>query len=262
MKKLYIIKIGGNVINDKELLASFLKQFSLLDGFKILVHGGGKLATNLAQKLGVEQTLIEGRRITNAETLDIAVMVYAGLINKMIVAQLQALQINALGLSGADANLIQTSKRVHAQIDFGFVGDLAESGVNFTQLEMFLNQGIIPVLCAITHDGNGNLLNTNADTLASKVAIVLNKIFEVNLVYCFEKNGVLSNVNMENSYIETITPKIYANLKSQGTITLGMIPKLDNAFEAINSGVKKVIICHAKNINTINNSVNGTILIA
>jgi len=243
--KLHIIKIGGNVINTATALDSFLDRFAQLEGPKILVHGGGKLLEELARKLDIPQQMVNGRRITDGETLKLAAMVYAGLINKQIVAALQAKGVNALGLSGADANCIPAVKRVVGAQDFGFVGDVSPATVNADFLASLLVANICPVFCAITHDGQGQLLNTNADTQASALAIALAKHYHVELVYCFEKNGVLSNPEDEQSVIPQITPSSYAMLKDEQRITEGMIPKLDNAFAAIQQGVASVRITHA-----------------
>ncbi len=248
MEQLHIIKIGGNVIDDETALAAFLKKFVTIEGYKILVHGGGKLATALAQQLGVEQTLIDGRRLTDAPTLDIATMVYAGLVNKKIVAQLQNLQCNALGLCGADANLITTTKRNHPTIDYGFVGDMSPASVNIMQCQSFFQSNLTLVLNAITHNGEGILLNTNADTIATAMAIALSPFYTVGLNICFEKKGVLSNVADEESYFKRLSKTEYQQYKNNGVINKGMIPKLDNAFEAVAAGVHLVRICSAENI--------------
>lgn len=240
---LYIVKIGGNVVDDETALQQFLADFASLKGHKILVHGGGKIASQVAQKLGIEVNMVNGRRITDAAMLDVAVMVYAGLANKNIVAKLQALQCNAIGLSGADANCITAHKRIHPEIDYGFVGDI--DSVNTTAFETLINGGLTPIVSAITHDGKGQLLNTNADTIASALAVALTGSYNTQLVYCFEKNGVLKNVDDENSVIPSINPVQFEELKTQGIIAKGMLPKLDNAFDAVQSGVQKVIIGHS-----------------
>ena len=263
MKKLYIIKIGGNIIDDAAALEKFLVSFSKIDELKILIHGGGKTASELAKKLGVSQAMVNGRRITDEETLKITTMVYAGLINKQIIASLQAKKINAIGLSGADANLIQSTKRKAVDIDYGFVGDIDVSGVNSEMLNFFIEKKMVPVFSAITHDGNGQLLNTNADTIASVLAAALAENHDVQLNYCFEKNGVLENIEDKNSVIKTITKTKYKQLLLDGIISKGMIPKLDNAFTAIQNGVQSVIIAHADDlINTTKNEHSGTTLIA
>ena len=263
MKKLYIIKIGGNIIDNAIALDKFLVNFSIIDGLKLLIHGGGKTASEFAKKLGVSQAMVNGRRITDIETLKITTMVYAGLINKQIVASLQSKKVNAIGLSGADANMIQSTKRKMLDIDYGFVGDIDVSGVNSEMLSFFIEQEMVPVFSAITHDGNGQLLNTNADTIASALASALSKKYDVQLNYCFEKNGVLENLEDKNSVIKTMTKTKYKQLLSDGTISKGMIPKLDNAFVAIQNGVQSVVIAHADELlNTTKNEHSGTTLIA
>jgi acetylglutamate kinase len=239
-KPITIIKIGGNVIDNPTELALFLNDFANMEGFKLLVHGGGKSATKMAESIGLTPDLIDGRRITDAAMLDVAVMIYAGQINKNIVAQLQANQINAMGFTGADGNLIQSQKRNHPTIDYGFVGDVTH--VNSSLLQTLVNTGIVPVFCAITHDKQGQLLNTNADTIASELAIALSSHFEVTLNYCFEKAGVLSDSNDDNSVIEHLNASLYANLKQKGAIHSGMIPKLDNCFNSLKQGVQSIKI--------------------
>jgi acetylglutamate kinase len=241
-KKLYVIKIGGNVIDNSENLYHFLKDFTAVDGYKILVHGGGKVATQLSETLGIEAKLVDGRRITDIETLRVVTMVYGGLINKNIVAQLQRFGTNAIGLTGADGNFIKTKKRPVKTIDYGFVGDMDDKSIDQKSLERLMDAGFTPVFCAITHDGEGQLLNTNADTIASALAVALSKLYETTLVYCFEKKGVLQDINDEESLIREIDPERYETLKEQQIIHSGMLPKLDNAFTAINCGVKAVII--------------------
>lgn len=241
-QELYIVKIGGNVIDNPEKLEVFLKDFSELQKPKILVHGGGKLATKLAEKLEIPQEFFEGRRITNQETRDVAVMVYAGLINKNIVATLQKNKLNAIGFSGADANVIPAHKRPVKTVDFGWVGDVETEKINAEFITKVIAENVCPVFCAITHDGKGNLLNTNADTIASSLAVALSSDFDINLVYCFEKNGVLENIEDENSVISKIIPDTYAQLKESNIVNEGMIPKIDNAFAAIEKGVKSVFI--------------------
>jgi acetylglutamate kinase len=247
-----VIKIGGNIIDDNSKSAIFLKDFAAIEGAKILVHGGGKIASEIGRKLAIEPKMFQGRRITDKETLDLVTMVYAGLINKNIVATLQSFSCNAIGLSGADANVLSAVKRPVKEVDFGFVGDLLETSVNTRTLQLLLNEGIIPVLSPITHDGNGTLLNTNADTIASTLAVALSKIFEVELIYCFEKKGVLENIEDENSLIKEISSNNYLQLKSAGIIVDGMIPKIDNAFDAIRKGVKKVRIMDAMELKSLN----------
>lgn len=262
MEKLHVIKIGGNVIDDPVLLKNFLEDLAAVPSYKILVHGGGKLATNLADTLGIEQTMIDGRRVTDAKTLDVTVMVYAGLINKSLVAGLQALNCNAIGLCGADGNLIKSTKRNHPGIDFGFVGDVSEDGVNADQFEKLIRSGQVPVISPVTHNGQGNLLNTNADSIAKVIALALKNKFEVELTYCFEKKGVLENITDENSFIPVLSKQQYHTMKTSGIISKGMIPKLDNAFGAIESGIKHLRICHAGSINNFTGYKEGTQLIA
>ncbi|EMY82408.1 acetylglutamate kinase [Psychroflexus gondwanensis] len=240
MKTLKVIKIGGNIIDDNEALLGFLKDFSNLKGPKLLVHGGGKLATDLAQKMGVEVKMIDGRRITDVHTLDIIVMMYAGKINKNIVVNLQANQCNAIGFSGADGNSIISTKRPTTPVDFGFAGDVTQ--VNTEVLELLINQNITPVFCAITHDKNGQLLNTNADTIASELAIALAKTYQTELYYCFGKSGVLRDINDEFSVIESITPDNVQELIQNKIISDGMLPKIKNSINAINHRVNKVCI--------------------
>ncbi|MFV8355520.1 acetylglutamate kinase [Flavobacterium sp. XS1P32] len=241
-KTITIIKIGGNIIDNPMELAYFLIDFSKIEGYKVLVHGGGKSATKLAESMGLVPQMIDGRRITDAAMLEVVVMIYAGLINKNIVAQLQANSTNAIGFSGADGNLIQSDKRNHPTINYGFVGDVNQ--VNTPLLETLLLNNLVPVFCAITHDGNGQLLNTNADTIASELAIALSEVFEVTLNYCFEKPGVLFDAEDDSSVIENINPELYAKLKAEKAIHSGMIPKLDNCFNSLNKGVQKIKIGH------------------
>lgn len=240
MKTLKIIKIGGNIIDDDTSLDNFLKDFSKIKGSKILVHGGGKLATQLANKMDVEVKMIGGRRITDRPTLDIITMVYAGKINKNIVAILQASQCNAIGFSGADGNSIIAEKRQVKTIDFGLVGDVIK--VNVQTLKLLLNNNVIPVFCAITHDEKGQLLNTNADTIAAELAIAFAKEYQTELYYCFEKNGVLKDINDSTSVIENINTKMYETLLEKNIIATGMLPKLNNCFHAIYNNVHKVHI--------------------
>jgi len=237
---LSIIKIGGNVIENKVELSKFLTLFCRLEGFKILVHGGGKLATEIAKKMGIESNMVGGRRVTDQQSLEVITMVYAGLTNKNIVAQLQAKNCNAIGMSGADGNAIQAHKRPVKDIDYGFAGDV--DGVNEGILSHLLTLGLTPVFCAMTHDGKGQLLNTNADTIASELAIGLGGRYETTLYYCFEKNGVLKEVSDGLSVIEHIDTRTYKDLLEQGIIADGMLPKMTNCFHALNNGVTKVCI--------------------
>ena len=238
--KLSVVKIGGNVIEDEKALDVFLTVFSKLEGLKILVHGGGKLATQLATKLGIESKMIDGRRITDAETVDIITMVYGGLANKKIVSQLQAKNTNAIGLSGADGNSIQAHKRPVKEIDYGFVGDI--DSVNSGLLTKLLSADLTPIFCALSHDGAGQLLNTNADTIASEIAIGMASSYETTLYYCFEKKGVLMDIANENSVVKHIDSNTYQELLSDGIIADGMLPKLHNCFHALNNRLSKVCL--------------------
>ena len=238
MEKLSIIKIGGNIIEDENSLLDFLKLFSNLEGKKILVHGGGKRATVMASKLGIESKMVHGRRITDAETLEVITMVYGGLVNKNIVAKLQALNTNAIGLTGADINSIKSDKRPVKEVDFGFVGDVKEVASN--SINKLLQADFTPVFCAITHDGKGQLLNTNADTITSQVAIGMSKLYETSIYYCFELNGVLQDFSDKNSVIKLINSKKYQELLNDSAIADGMLPKLENCFDALKNGVHQV----------------------
>ena len=239
---LHIIKIGGNVINDEASLSEFLKDFAQVSGKKILVHGGGKKASELLKSIGIEPKMVGGRRITDQATLEVVTMVYAGLINKNIVAQLQQNNCNAIGLSGADGNSIKAHKRLVKDIDYGFAGDV--DVVENKTFKALLDNKLTPVLCAITHDKKGQLLNTNADTITSEVATALSNDYEVTITYCFEKKGVLTDINNDDSVIEKIDTQKYESLKNDGIISDGMLPKLENCFYALNKGVSKIIIGH------------------
>ncbi|WP_016990908.1 acetylglutamate kinase [Flavobacterium sp. ACAM 123] len=251
-----IIKIGGNIIDDSKELQQFLTDFASIEGYKVLVHGGGKSATKMAQSIGLVPEMIDGRRITDAPMLDVAVMIYAGQINKNIVAQLQGHKTNAMGFSGADGNLIQSEIRNHPTIDYGFVGDV--KSVNTPLLETLLSNGIVPIFCAITHDKNGQLLNTNADTIASELAIALSAFFDVTLNYCFEKPGVLRDSEDDTSVIATINADLYSKFKEEKAIHSGMIPKLDNCFNSLSKGVQKIRIGHHSMLRN-ENSIYTTI---
>lgn len=261
MKQLTVIKIGGNVIDNSEKLHQFLVDFTALPGDKILIHGGGKIATELGTSLGIEPKLVDGRRITDIETLRVVTMVYGGLINKNMVAQLQARGCNAIGLSGADGNVVKAVKRPVKEINFGFVGDLDENSVSVTTLDSLLKSNLVPVLCAITHDGDSQLLNTNADTIASAVAVAMSAVYDTRLVYCFEKKGVLKDVEDENSLVTEIKREDFERLQTEGIVSGGMIPKLHNAFEAIRQGVKAVYIGKADELSQIDTQGFGTRLI-
>ncbi|MDE7408652.1 MAG: acetylglutamate kinase [Muribaculaceae bacterium] len=250
MKEINVVKIGGNVIDDPAALTEFIDIFSSLEGPKVLVHGGGKEATRLSKAMGIETTMIEGRRVTDRPTLDIVVMTYAGLINKRIVSQLQAAGCDALGFSGADGNIIKASRRRANPIDYGFVGDIEPKDVNDRLIRILLEAGITPVICAICHDGNGTLLNCNADSVAAAVAIGCSRIAPSVLTYCFEKAGVLADVEDDSSVIPLITEESFRQLKENGTIVKGMIPKLTNALDSAAKGVSEVRICKAEALNS------------
>lgn len=243
-----VVKIGGNVVDNPEALSRFIADFASLDGKKILVHGGGKEATRMSTKMEIPTTMIEGRRVTTRETLDVVTMVYAGLVNKRIVSMLQAAGCDAIGLTGADGNAIKATRRNPEPIDYGYVGDIDPKDVNDTLIASLLAQGITPVFCAITHDGNGTLLNCNADTIASSVAIGASRIEPTELIYCFEQPGVMEDIERPDSLIPLITPEIYADLRNRGVVNKGMIPKIDNAFAAIDKGVTSVTIKHSDNL--------------
>ena len=247
--ELKIFKIGGGIIDHEADLLEFVRLFAAVDGPRILVHGGGKGASDMMKRLGIAPQLVNGRRITDAVALDIVTMFYAGKTNKQLVAALQSRGVNALGLSGADGNVIRATKRPVREIDYGFVGDLNEASINDELIRQFLGLGLTPVFCAINHDGHGQLLNTNADTIAASLAKALSDKYAVALHFCFEKRGVLEDVNDDNSVIEKITLGNYGELKESGIISEGMLPKLENAFEALQFGVIKVVIEHALHIN-------------
>ena len=255
-QKLYVVKIGGNVIDNPEACSRFLIDFAKLPAPKILVHGGGKVATQIAAKLQIETQMVEGRRITDKPMLDVVTMVYGGLVNKNLVAQLQSVNCNAIGLTGADGGIIRSVKRPVKTIDYGFVGDIEE--VNNEQINALLNSNLVPVIAPLTYSSDGLLLNTNADTMASATAVAMAKHYEVNLIYCFEKKGVLSDPQDDNAVIASLLPETYADYKDSGVINKGMIPKLDNAFAALHDGVKKVTICHADDLIQAASGVAGT----
>ncbi len=240
MRTLKVIKIGGHIIDNESVLNMFLKDFSNIKGPKMLIHGGGKLATNLSKKMNIEVKMTNGRRITDANTLEIITMVYAGKINKKIIAELQANNCNAIGFSGADGNTIESVKRPIKYVDFGYVGDITK--VNNRTLKLLIGENVIPVFCAITHDKKGQLLNTNADTIASELASSFTNDFCVELYYCFDKNGILRDTEDDKSVIEHINKENYQSLIDNGIITNGMLPKLGNCFNAIRKNVNKVCI--------------------
>ncbi len=258
--KLFIIKIGGNVIDDDIALSAFLKDFASVEGKKILVHGGGKIATKIGEGLGIKPNYINGRRITDAVTIDLVTMVYGGLINKKIVAKLQSFHCNALGLTGADANIIPATKRPVKEIDYGFVGDIDNIEIGINNLGLFLAAGLTPVLAPLSHDGKGQILNTNAYTIASEIAVVLSLFYDVRLVYCFEKKGVLEDINDEHSVIHLITKEKYRQLTADKKLFEGILPKIDNAFAAIDNGVREVLIGDAKDLlQNCTGEVKGTL---
>lgn len=248
MEKLTLIKVGGKIVENPSTLSSLLDDFSSLPGQKLLVHGGGRSATALATHLGIETQMVNGRRITDAEMLRVVTMVYGGLVNKNIVAQLQARGVNALGLTGADLNVVRSRKRpiTPEGIDYGFVGDVET--VNAQLLANLITQGVVPVMAPLTHDGEGNLLNTNADTIAGEVAKALAAHFEVTLVFCFEKKGVLRNEQDDDSVIPHINAQSFEQLQKDGIVSGGMLPKLQNAFAALRQGVQRVVITQASAI--------------
>ena len=247
MEKITVVKVGGAVVEDPGQLSRLLRDFCSVDGRKVLVHGGGRSATETAKRLGIESRMVNGRRVTDADMLRIVTMVYGGLVNKTIVAQLQAIGVNALGLTGADIDVIRSHRRPVKDVDYGFVGDVER--VDGPMLRTLIEAGITPVVAPLTHDGLGNMLNTNADTIASETAKALAQLYDTTLVFCFEKKGVLANPADDDSVIHTITRADYERYLADGTITGGMIPKLDNAFAALDAGVTRVIITGATNVD-------------
>lgn len=257
MEKVTVIKVGGAVVEDEATLQALIHDFASLEGLKVLVHGGGRSATRIASQLGIESQMVGGRRITGEEMISVVTMVYGGLVSKRLVALLQAEGVNALGVTGADMDLIRSHKRPLKEvtmddgskqmIDFGWVGDVDRA--DGKQLKMLLESGVVPVVAPLTHDGEGHILNTNADTMAQTVATALAPYYNVTLTYCFEKPGVLRDAEDDNSVISTITPNEYAQLKADCIVSGGMIPKLDNAFQALESGVERVIITQATNLD-------------
>ena len=261
MDKLFVIKIGGNVIDNDTSLKKFLSSFASADAKKILIHGGGKIATKIGGQLGIESKYINGRRITDEATIDLVTMVYGGLVNKKIVAQLQSLSCNAVGLTGADANIIPASKRPVKDIDYGFAGDVKARDINESVLDILLQQNITPVIAPLTHDGKGQILNTNADTIASSLAVALSRLYDVRLIYCFEKKGILADVEDDNSVVNLITKEKYGQLLEEKKLFDGILPKIDNAFSAINNGVKEVLIGHADDLlQNLTANTKGTLI--
>ena len=247
-KPLTIVKVGGAVVEDEAQLRQLLTDFIAIEGAKILVHGGGRRTTTIAGKLGSETKMVEGRRITDAEMLEVVTMVYGGLVNKHIVASLQAMGADAIGLTGADANVIQAHRRsLKNGIDYGFVGDVDK--VESSKIAHFIDKNIVPVIAPLTHDGQGNMLNTNADTMASEMAKAMADHYDVTLLFAFEKPGVLANPDDDTSVISSITRDDFVRLKADGTISGGMLPKIENALQAIDAGVRRVVITSAKAID-------------
>ena len=260
MNKLYIIKIGGNVLDDEKSLNAFLKDFASIQEPKILVHGGGKIATKIGDQLGIKSNYVNGRRITDQPTRDLVTMVYGGLINKKMVASLQGLECNAIGVTGADGNLIKATRRPVKEIDYGYVGDITADGVNSSFLYFLLKQNVTPVFAPLTYSG-GEILNTNADTIASAIAISLSKHFDIRLIFCFEKKGVLQDVNNEESVIRLLNESSYKQLLTGGSLADGILPKLENAFSAIHAGVREVLIGGASDLlKNIKEETEGTLI--
>lgn len=262
MEKLFIIKIGGNVIDDKKSLASFLEDFASIKGRKMLVHGGGKIATRIGDKLGIQSQYVNGRRVTDEATIDLVTMVYGGLVNKKLVAGLQKLDCNALGVTGADGNLIRAVRRPVRDIDFGYVGDVTPGDVNVSLLHQLLAAGAVPVFAPLTHAA-GCMLNTNADTISAALAIALKQQYEVRLIYCFEKKGVLLDVDDDSTVVTRLTEERYKQLLNDNVLADGILPKLENAFSSIHQGVQEVLIGHAGDLvrNTGDDTV-GTLITA
>ena len=248
-EKITIIKVGGKIVEEQDSLAALLDRFSAIEGNKVLIHGGGRSATLMAERLGIESRMVGGRRITDSDTLQVVTMVYGGLVNKTIVAQLQARGVNALGLTGADCNIIKAHKRPVGEVDYGFVGDVDKA--DGLMLSRLIEQGIVPIVAPLTHDGNGNLLNTNADTMAAETAKALSAHYDTRLIYCFEFPGVMRDPDDADSLIPTITRESYRTLLADGIVSGGMVPKIDNAFNAIDNGVGEVIITRADAIDGI-----------
>ncbi len=261
MEQLFIIKIGGNVIDNTSALQTFLTNFASIKAKKILVHGGGKIATKIGDQLGIQSNYVDGRRITDEATIDLVTMVFGGLVNKRIVVRLQSLNCDAIGLTGADGNIIPAVKRPVKDIDYGFVGDIVKEKIAVKNLEVLLANNFTLVIAPLTHDGNGQMLNTNADTVASSLAVALSNHYTVRLIYCFEKNGVLENMEDDSSVITLITKEKYQQLVAGKKLFDGILPKIDNAFAAINNGVKEVLIGHANDLlQNITQETKGTLI--
>lgn len=261
MEQLFVVKIGGNVIDNEDALQSFLQDFASIKEKKILVHGGGKIASRMGEQLGITSKYINGRRITDAQTIDLVSMVYGGLVNKKIVAGLQSYSCNALGLTGADANVLPAVKREVKDIDYGFAGDVNISDLPVNTWQMFLQHALTPVVASLTHDGKGQILNTNADTIASALAVCLSALYQVRLIFCFEKKGILEHVEDESSVIPLFTREIYAQLLQEKKLFEGILPKIDNAFGAIDAGVYEVLVGDAKDLlQNVGQETIGTLI--
>ncbi|MEP7080161.1 MAG: acetylglutamate kinase [Ginsengibacter sp.] len=261
-EELLVIKIGGNVIDNEQNLNDFLRDFSHLPQKKILVHGGGKIATAIGERMNIISQYVDGRRITDCETIDLVTMVYGGLINKKIIALLQSINCNAIGITGADANCVPAIKRPVKEIDYGWVGDIDEKKINVNTWSTFLNNGMIPVMAPLTHDEKGQMLNTNADTIAASIAIALSDLYNTKLVMCFEKNGVLENVDNENSVITKINAEIFNDLNNRKLIHSGILPKINNAMNAIKKGVDSVVIGNSAQLTDLIAGRSGTKFLA
>lgn len=245
-EKLTIVKVGGKIVEDEATLVALLRDFSRIDGHRLLVHGGGRTATQMAARLGIETQMVEGRRITDTAMLEVVTMVYGGLVNKRVVAGLQANGVNAVGLTGADMNIVRSHRRPAGKVDYGWVGDV--DTVDASAVATLVEAGYCPVVAPLTHDGNGHMLNTNADTMAAEMAKAMASRYDVTLMFCFEKPGVLADENDDNSVIPTITPAVCDDLKMRGAVSGGMIPKLDNALACVRAGVESVVITRADRI--------------
>ncbi len=261
MEKLFVIKVGGNILDDAMAQQAFLQKFASMAEKKLLVHGGGKIASSIGKQLGIEPNYSNGRRITDEATIDLVTMVYGGLINKKLVAALQSMKCNAIGITGADGNIISATKRPVADIDYGFVGDINDDRVSATNLQVLLDSNMVPVVAPLTHDGNGQLLNTNADTIAAALAVALSAQYNVRLIYCFEKKGVLENIADDNSVITLINKEKYSRLLQEKKLADGILPKIDNAFAGIEKGVKEVLIGDANDLlENITDKTVGTLI--
>lgn len=257
-----VIKIGGNVLDEPTALQAFLQEFANLPDPKILIHGGGKIATQIGERLGLIPQYLRGRRVTDDATLELVTMVYGGLINRQLTARLQALGCNAIGLTGADANILPAARRPVLEVDFGWVGDLQTGQTDASRLQSFLDQGLTPILAPLTHDGEGHLLNTNADTIAAVVAAALTTYYRVHLLFCFEKKGILTNPGDDQSVLPELNSRNYAELQEKAAVSGGILPKLDNALLAVKSGVERVIIGHAEDLraNAFGHTIAGTLI--